>query len=92
MRITRGKLLSLALVLGFAIYAVIDGSTAVLKCCVLLLFPLPLIWFPEAIGNETGYFGGIRWRVDTKTAPILISAMGWAFLVGIPVVCYLASR
>jgi hypothetical protein len=53
------------------------------------LVGLPLIWFPEPIGYTI-----INTRdrpVPTETPPVLVALMGWAFLLGLPiVVAYLA--
>lgn len=90
-QITIGRILSLLIAIGYATCVIIGahGFTAdVFKCCIALLFPLALIWFPEQIGGATGYFAGHMMRVDTPTPPILISIMGWLFLVGLPILFY----
>jgi hypothetical protein len=92
MQITAGKISSLAIAVAFAVFAIVDGGAAGLKCCLALLFPLALIWFPDEIGSATGYFAGHMMRVDAETPPILISIMGWLFLIGMPVVLYFLSR
>jgi len=54
------------------------------------VFPLALIWFPEYFGCITGYVGGgVPANIDTETPAWLVSAAGWFFLVGLPVVLYL---
>ena len=56
----------------------------------IFLFPLALIWFPEPIGSATGYIGhGV---VGVETPPFLVAAMGWVFLIGIPLLFMLAYR
>ena len=65
------------------------GGVTGLGCAALVLLPLALIWFPDEIGNATGCLGDLTLRVDTPTPPILISIMGWFFLVGLPVLFYL---
>ena len=58
-QITIGRILSLLIAIGYATCVIIGahGFTAdVFKCCIALLFPLALIWFPEQIGGATGYF------------------------------------
>lgn len=53
----------------------------------LLLLPLALIWFPEQLGSFTGYVGR-GGDIDTETPPGLVSALGWFFLLGYPVLIY----
>ncbi len=88
MQIAVGKILSVLIAVAYAAFAIIDGGATGLKCSIALLFPLALIWFPDEIGSATGYFAGHMMRVDAETPPILISIMGWFFLVGLPVVLY----
>lgn len=86
-----GRILSLLITLVYVTCAIIGthGFTAdVLQLCLVLLFPLALIWFPDQIGEATGYFAGHMMQVDTPTPPILIKIMGWLFLVGLPLLLY----
>jgi hypothetical protein len=53
----------------------------------LLLLPLALIWFPEQPGSFTGYVGR-GGDIDTETSPGLVSALGWFFLLGYPVLIH----
>jgi hypothetical protein len=48
----------------------------------VLLWPLSLIWFPKYWGDFTGFIQG-RY-VDQTSPPLAVAAMGWLFLVGIP--------
>jgi hypothetical protein len=57
----------------------------------LLLLPLALSWFPEQLGNFTGYVGR-GGDIDTETPPGLVSALGWFFLLGYPVLIYCLLR
>jgi hypothetical protein len=94
MEITFGKLLSIAVaiayVVGFIVYEIVADFPlpfgTVLAVCAVSLAPLPMIWFPEEIGNRTGWFGDDY--VDQPSPAIAISIMGWFFLLGFPgVVC-----
>jgi hypothetical protein len=90
-QITIGRILSLLIAIGYATCMIIGAhgfTEDVFKGCMVLLFPLALIWFPEQIGDATGYFAGHMMRVDAPTPPVLISIMGWLFLVGLPVLFY----
>jgi hypothetical protein len=40
------------------------------------------------VGSFTGYVGRGGY-IDTETPPILVSIMGWFFLVGMPCLLYL---
>ncbi len=93
-QINVGKVLSLLIAVGYVVSMVVQAhgfSVDVLKGCVALLLPLALIWLPEQIGNATGYLIGNVMRVDTPTPPILISMMGWFFLIGIPLLLFFLS-
>lgn len=92
MQITIGKILSLLVAIGYAFAAVMEiGFTAdVFKCCAVLLLPLALIWFPDEIGGMTGYFRS--GYVNVQTPGIIVSIMGWFFLVGLPVLFYFLNR
>ncbi len=87
-----GKIASLVIAFGYAAVATIAGGLQGLECSVVLLLPLALIWFADEIGEATGYMAGNYTVVDTPTPAILISIAGWFFLLGLPVVVYLASR
>lgn len=91
MNITIGKILALWVAVGYAAALIVQahGATAdVAGACVFLLFPLALIWFPDQLGSMTGYIGR-GGNIDTETPPILVSILGWFFLVGLPVLLYL---
>ena len=93
MQITIGKILGLVIALAYAvIIAVTEGGVTegAIKCCVALLLPLALIWFPDELGSFTGYVGR-GGNINTETPPILVSIMGWFFLVGLPVLLYFLS-
>jgi hypothetical protein len=92
MQITIGKISSLLIAIGYSVAAVrIDGFTPeVFKCCAALLLPLALIWWPGEIGSVTGYFGS--GYINVQTPAIMVSIMGWLFLVGLPVLIYFLNR
>lgn len=87
------RLASLAIALAYVIAIAISegGATETLvKVSMFLLLPLALIWFPDELGETTGYV----WRgsqVNVPSPPILVSVMGWVLLVGLPLVIYLFS-
>lgn len=83
MEITRGKLLSLVVALGYLVFAVVaEGGLTLelLGAAIVLLFPLLLIWFPYEVGSFTGYVGR-GGNIDTETHPAIVSFMGWLFLL-----------
>ena len=84
MQVTTAKLISLAIA---TIYVVSLGVTRSLEATVqfsmFLLLPLALIWFPEQLGRATGYFVKGSY-VDSESPPILLSILGWFFLLGLP--------
>lgn len=88
-----GKILAMVIALGYVGVAVADSGPTldILKLVVVLLFPLALIWFPEALGSATGYVGRGA-TINTETPPILVSIFGWFFLVGLPALIWLLER
>ena len=91
MRVTIPRIAALAIALvyvGISVVSFVKSETAPreLAYLLVLLFPLALIWFPEVIGSATGYIGhGV---VDKETPPVLVSAAGWFFLVGLPLLMW----
>ena len=90
MQLTIGKILSLLVSIGYAVLAVKVGGIYGLKCSASLLLPLALIWFPEDIGGLTGYFKS--GYVNVQTPAVIVSFIGWFFLVGLPVILYCIKR
>ena len=93
MQITIAKLLSFVIALVYAVLLIVNqgGITErAFKGCAVLLLPLALIWFPDELGSLTGYIGR-GGNINTETPPILVSIMGWFFLVGLPVLMYFLS-
>ncbi len=90
MQITVGKILSLVIAIGYAIIAVSYAGAAGWKWSAGLLLPLAFIWFPEEIGNLTGYFR--TGYVNVQTPGAIISLLGWFFLVGLPALFYLVRK
>ncbi|TWT51461.1 hypothetical protein Pla22_42390 [Rubripirellula amarantea] len=70
------KVFALAIVLAYIAY--FRSALPLLIC----LWPVSLIWFPEYWGQYTGYLRGTY--IDERSPPILISLLGWAFLVPLP--------
>jgi len=83
-------MLSLVVAIGYAVVAIRQAGVTGLTWCAGLLPPLAFIWFPEAIGNLTGYFR--TGYVNVQTPGVIISILGWFFLVGLPVILYLVFR
>lgn len=77
LRITRSKIVALIIMFGYCIY---HGSLVPL---LVFLWPVSFISFPEYWGNFTGYIRGPH--IDEKSPPVLVSALGWFFLVPFPI-------
>lgn len=73
--------------IGYLIVAYIyAGAGTTLKLAALLLFPCACIWFPEALGNYTGF---MSWQAITERTPaVFVAAAGWFLLVGVPLIVY----
>jgi hypothetical protein len=90
-QVTTAKLLSLVIAVVYAALLIANQSAeTAFKGCAVLLLPLALIWFPDQLGGMTGYVGR-GGNIDTETPPVLVSIMGWLFLVGLPVLFYFLS-
>ena len=94
MLLLTSRIVSLIIAIGYFVAMVIaeHGLTkdSLLGGAILLL-PLALIWFPEELGSYTGLVtrGG---QIDTETPPGIVSAMGWFFLIGLPLLVYLLNK
>jgi hypothetical protein len=102
------KILSLLIAIGYVVAIIVQapgfslwhdpgsgpGQINIITVCVVLLLALPLIWFPDEIGNATGYWTESSMsmtQVDTPSPAILISIFGWFFLIGPLVLWYFYS-
>jgi hypothetical protein len=86
-----GRWLAVIVAAGYtAALAVVEGgvTVGVLKLGIGLLFPLALIWFAESLAEFTGSVGrgGV---VEGRSPSVLVAAVGWFFLVGVPVLVVL---
>jgi hypothetical protein len=88
MQVTVSKLaaLAIAVVEVIAGFALEKSWAFALTVAVGVLLPLALIWFPEFLGNLTGW--GTRAPVDQPSPPKLVAGMGWLFLLGVPVLVF----
>jgi hypothetical protein len=93
MQLTFSRILSLviAIAYGVALCARADQLTVkhVFAFVIGIGVALALIWFPDEVGDATGYMAGHMMRVDRPTPPVLVSIMGWFFLVGLPLAVWL---
>jgi hypothetical protein len=90
-----GKLAALLLVLAYVIAGWISAglSFAALVAAAALL-PLVLIWFPDEIDSWVRSWrqGGAPALHMRPSPGWLIAAMGWVFLVGLPLLLLLLQR
>ncbi len=93
MQLTFSRLLRLVIAIAYGVAACTKADHLHIKQIVVLIIGLgvvlALIWFPDEIGDATGYMAGHMMRVDLPTPPILISIMGWFFLVGLPLALWI---
>ncbi len=93
MEITLSKLAALAGSIAGATFMLLTMGLSPRTLAMVLgwpVFPLALIWLPEYFGSITGYVGGgIPANIETESPAWLVSAFGWLFLVGMPVVLHL---
>ncbi len=85
------RALSLLIAGAFTVLCLLGGGPKAAEvACLVLLFPLALIWFPEPIGAATGYLGHAP--ITVETPPLLVAFMGWVFLLGPVVLAVLTGR
>jgi hypothetical protein len=81
-RITFSKLAALILAIGYIIAAGTQSLSFAGTVALGVLIPLSLILFPEAVEEW------LRWKrrglYMKRSPPWMIVAMGWLFLVGLP--------
>lgn len=89
-QITLSKIFAGLIACGYIVITLTNDETTfinAIKGALTLLLPLALIWFPQEIGDMTGYLGrGVR--INNKTPAFLVSLAGWFILVGIPILLY----
>jgi hypothetical protein len=90
MQISISKLLVLLVLAFYVTIAISHAGAAGLKWSAGLLLPLACIWFPEGIGNLTGYFR--TGYVNTLTPAPAVSFIGWFLLIGLPALFYLITK
>jgi hypothetical protein len=91
MAITIPKILSLVIALVYIALIIVNlGAKTAFSACIVLLLPLALIWFPDELGSMMGYVG--RGNIDTETPSIVVSILGWFFLIGMPLILYFIFR
>lgn len=91
MTLTSGKILSLLIAAAYVLVAILAGGWGGIRVCFALLLPLALIWFPDELGSMTGFVGRGGY-VDQESPPVLVSLMGWFFLVGFPILLWFLGR
>lgn len=90
MEITIGKILSLVIATAYVLLAIPTAGWGAIQVCIAVALPLVLIWFPDECGTFTGFVRG--GYVDQESPAILVSLMGWFFLVGFPVLFWFIWR
>ena len=91
MVITLSKIVALCLVIVYtAISVFMAGFAAIPGMMILLIPPLGLIWFAEALSEMTGYVGK-GGTINQSSPEFLIAAFGWLVLIGLPIYVYYAS-
>jgi len=93
-RLTVSKFVALGIASVYVVLLIAQGDAQVselLQYIAVLLLVLALIWFPEQVGEFTGYVGR-GGNIDVETPPLLVSLAGWFFLVGLPVLVWWLSR
>ena len=80
------RLLSLIVAAGYLIAAGVghfSPAGGMITFVLAVLFPLPFIWFSEALGD---FVGGPAWigYVNRPTSGIVLAIAGWMILMGVP--------
>ena len=96
MVVTYSKIASLVIAAIYVTAVAIASSgriNDVAPVCMMLLIPLGLIWFPDELGSVSPVRRGGKWTTEgagrwTESPGILVAAMGWFFLIGMPLIFY----
>jgi hypothetical protein len=96
-RVTIGNVSALFRAVGYIIAAGLsrEGWPFAVTVALGVLIPLALIWFPEEIDEwtQTWRNAGLTALPTTPSPPWMLRAMGWLFLVALPLfVLWNASR
>ncbi|MCI0704041.1 MAG: hypothetical protein L0241_23530 [Planctomycetia bacterium] len=86
------RIASLVVAVGFLIAAILIARQGemLIYCALAIAFPLPFIWFPEALGN---YIGPADMGYINRTTPAVFVAIGgWLLLLILPTVLLLVAR
>ena len=83
MRICGSRILSVVVTLALLAAAVVHDRQFSVQTGELAL---ALIWFPEPIGEATGFIG--HGPITASTPPFLVAAAGWCMLLGIPILMW----
>ena len=91
MRVTLSKIAALAVSIGLVVATfVLERSWSLaLTVAVGTLLLLALIWFPEFFGSLTGW--GRRAPIDRPSPPLLVAALGWLLLLGLPILALVSG-
>ena len=84
------KICAVVIASGYLVAVVVTtrAITPIVPVAVVLLVPLGLIWFPEAVGGFTGYVSR-GCTIDSETPPGLVSFIGWLLLVSPAILLFL---
>jgi hypothetical protein len=90
MQLTVSKIAALALAVAYVIAAARQSSSFAATVALGVLIPLHLICFPEMIEE---WMRRKKKGLHVKPSPPwLVAAMGWVFLVGLPLFVFLRRR
>lgn len=97
MQITRSKIVALVIALGNLVSILVmagEDAQAAGVMCFMVLLPLAFIWFPDAIEAHTRSLAKRTYsRIDTETPAIVVTLVGWVWLLGyLPLLAYLLAR
>jgi hypothetical protein len=90
MEITFGKILSVVIAAAYVLFAIPEAGWGAIQVCIAVALPLALIWFPKECGSFKGFVG--RGYVNQESPAVLVSLLGWLFLVGFPVLFWFIWR
>ena len=78
------RLISLAIAAIYVIRALVSGGLeSALKTVLFCVIPLACIWFPEALGDYTGFF--LFDSLTKESPPFLVWFLGWVVFL-LPVI------
>lgn len=76
------RILSVLVAITYIVLAaVFSGGASAFKIGLFVILPLACIWFSDAMGGYTGFFGAGGYPITQQSPGIFVRIMGWVVLL-----------